>query len=348
MTVDAVRDRQSLDLTQVKRAAEHDLGWDRVLLQHQLAAIDVVQEQVEGAQALLQPGFQSPPRAGVDDPRDDVRWKHLLGALGVRGDGEGDAVVAEHFHRQGRPAPQLVRTEAVQLLVESTVGGSRPAGGRKHLVIEAVELVVGIKIHETHRYSVCAIPQPERTINLRVGCEFRYDVSAPTVATVQVRPRSDASHQLVTETWSTQPPVPVDEYADFYGNPVKRLLMPEGELALRYDAVVAVPDEPDAEATAAPQLPVHEVPGELLHFTLPSRYCLSDRLMGMAWALFGQPEPSGARVQAVCDWVHDNIKFQYGASNPLTTAVDVLEQGRGVCRDLAHLAITFCRAMNIP
>lgn len=181
-----------------------------------------------------------------------------------------------------------------------------------------------------------------------MGCEFKYDVSAPTVATVQVRPRSDASHQLVTETWTTQPPVPVDEYGDLYGNPVKRLLMPEGDLALRYDAVVAVPDEADPDATAARQLPADEIPGELLHFTLPSRYCLSDQLMGMAWELFGHTEPSGARVQAICDWVHDNIKFQYGTSNPLTTAVDVLEQRKGVCRDLAHLAITFCRALNIP
>jgi hypothetical protein len=112
-------------------------------------------------------------------------------------------------------------------------------------------------------------------------------VSAPTVATVQVRPRSDARHQLVTETWTTQPPVPVDEYADFYGNPVKRLLMPQGDLVLRYDAVVAVPDEPDPDALAAPQLAVDDLPGELLHFTLPSRYCQSDQLMGMAWELFG-------------------------------------------------------------
>jgi transglutaminase-like putative cysteine protease len=243
---------------------------------------------------------------------------------------------------------QLVGAEPVQLLVKSAVGWSRPPGGRKHLVIEAVELIVGIEIPETHRYSFCAIPKRAKTINLRVGCEFKYDVSAPTVATVQVRPRSDARHQLVTETWSTQPPVPIDEYADYYGNPVKRLVMPDGALELRYDAVVAVPDEEDPDGTAAPQLPVDEIPGELLHFTLPSRYCLSDQLMGMAWELFGQTEPGGARVQAICGWVHDNIKFQYGASNPLTTAADVLEQRKGVCRDLAHLAITFCRALNIP
>jgi transglutaminase-like putative cysteine protease len=183
---------------------------------------------------------------------------------------------------------------------------------------------------------------------LRVGCEFKYDVSGPTTATVQVRPRSDAGHRLVTETWTIQPPVPVDEYADIYGNPVKRLVMPEGELVLTYDALVVVPDEPDPDALAADQSPVDEVPGGLLHFTLPSRYCLSDQLMGTAWELFGQSEPGGRRVQAICDWVHDNIQFQYGASNPLTTALDVFQNRKGVCRDLAHLAITFCRALNIP
>lgn len=246
------------------------------------------------------------------------------------------------------PALELVRAQAVQAVVESTVGGSRLPGGGKHFVIEPVDLVVAIKTHDNHRYSVCAIPTAARSINLRVGCEFNYDVAAPTVATVQVRPRSDASHQLVTETWSTEPAVPIDEYSDFYGNPIKRMVMPVGQFNLRYDAVVAVPDEADLDATAAPQLPVEDIPGELMHYMLPSRYCQSDKLMTTAWNLFGQTEPGGPRVRAVCEWVHDNIQFQYGASNPLTTAVDVLESRRGVCRDLAHLAITFCRALNVP
>ena len=88
---------------------------------------------------------------------------------------------------------------------------------------------------------------------MRVGCEFTYEVSAPTPVTVQVRPRSDATHQMVSESWSTTPPLPVDEYSDIYGNPVKRLVMPSGPLALRYDAVCAVPDEP---LTMAPAWPI--------------------------------------------------------------------------------------------
>ena len=183
---------------------------------------------------------------------------------------------------------------------------------------------------------------------MRVGCEFTYDVSGPATMTVQVRPRSDARHQLVSESWSTSPKLPIDEYVDIYGNPVKRLVAPEGPLELRYDAVCAVPDEADPDGSGSPQVPVELIPGELLHFTLPSRYCQSDELMGTAWELFGQTQPGWARVQAICDWVHDNINFKYGTSNALTTAVDVLRDRQGVCRDFAHLAVTFCRAVNIP
>ena len=181
-----------------------------------------------------------------------------------------------------------------------------------------------------------------------MGCEFTYDVAAPATMTVQVRPRSDAGHRLVTESWTTKPALPVDEYADLYGNPVKRLVAPAGSLVLRYDALCKVSNEPDPDGAGTPQQPVEDVPGDLLHFTLPSRYCLSDELMDTAWQLFGATEPGWARVQAVCDWVHDHVKFQYGASNPRTTAVDVFNSRQGVCRDFAHLAVSFCRALNVP
>lgn len=183
---------------------------------------------------------------------------------------------------------------------------------------------------------------------MRVGCEFEYNVTAPSTLTVQVRPRSDARHRLVTETWTTSPALPVDEFVDFYGNPIKRLVPAVGALTIRYDAVCAVPDEADPDGSGVAQSLIEEIPGELLHFTLPSRYCLSDQLMGAAWELFGQTEPGWARVQAICDWVHDNVTFKYGSSTPLTTALDVFNNRVGVCRDFAHLAVAFCRAMNIP
>ena len=185
-------------------------------------------------------------------------------------------------------------------------------------------------------------------MNLRVGCEFGYDVEAPTPATVQVRPRFDPRHRLVRETWSTSPALALDEFTDLYGNSVKRLLMEPGDLVLRYDAVVEVPDEWDELGTDEPERSVEELPGELLHYTLPSRYCPSYELMETAWELFGDTPRGWPRVQAISDWVHRNLTFQYGASNPLTTAADVFAARKGVCRDFAHLGVTFCRAMNIP
>jgi len=188
----------------------------------------------------------------------------------------------------------------------------------------------------------------EKTISLRVGCEFRYEVTGPSPAIVQVRPRSDANHRLLSETWATEPRLAIDEYDDVYGNPVKRVVMQPGDLVLRYDAFCEVPDAVDPDAAGAGQVAVEDLPGELLHFLLPSRYCLSDELMGTAWELFGNTEPGFARVQAVCDWVHDNVRFEYGTSNPRTTAVDVFRDRVGVCRDLTHLGVSFCRALNVP
>ena len=185
-------------------------------------------------------------------------------------------------------------------------------------------------------------------MNLRVGCEFSYDVSATTPATVQVRPRFDARHRLVRESWVTRPVAPLDEFEDIYGNSIRRLRMEPGSLVIRYDAVVAVPDAWDEVGTGAPEIDIEELPGQLLHYTLPSRYCPSYELMDTAWDLFGSTPRGWQRVQAITDWVHENITFQYGASHALTTAADVLAARRGVCRDFAQLGVTFMRAMNIP
>jgi len=185
-------------------------------------------------------------------------------------------------------------------------------------------------------------------MKLRVGCEFGYDVEAATPATVQVRPRLDSRHRLVSESWWTNQELTHDEFIDIYGNTVRRLVMQPGDLVLRYDAIVEVPDDWDQLSPNATEAAVEDLPGELLHYTLPSRYCPSYDLQETAWELFGLTPRGWARVQAICDWVHDNITFRYGASQALTTAADVFASREGVCRDFAHLGVTFCRAMNIP
>jgi transglutaminase-like putative cysteine protease len=163
-----------------------------------------------------------------------------------------------------------------------------------------------------------------------------------------VEPLQDGAHQVLHEEWQTVPDFSMQAYSDIYGNLCQRFVLPTGENVIRYDATVAVVDEYDEIGLGAEQLPVEDLPSDVLLYTLPSRFCLSDVLSNAAWQLFGHTQPGWARVQAICDWVHDNIRFQYGTSTPLTTAVDVYEQHVGVCRDFAHLAVTFCRALNIP
>ncbi len=185
-------------------------------------------------------------------------------------------------------------------------------------------------------------------LKLRVGCEFAYQPVLETAAVFVVRPIAHGSHQMISETWQTTPAVPWHDYTDAYGNVCRRLTMPAVPFTARYDALVdASPDLDDYEPGAGLQR-MEDLPDDVLVYTLPSRFCLSDMLFGRAQELFGQTQPGWACVQAICDWVHANIRFAYGSSTATTTAVDVLESGTGVCRDYAHLAISFCRAMNVP
>jgi transglutaminase-like putative cysteine protease len=185
-------------------------------------------------------------------------------------------------------------------------------------------------------------------MEIRVGCDFHYETPVPTPAVMQVEPREDGAHRVISASWEAEPSLSMHTFRDLYGNTCRRLTMPGGALTVRFDAVVEVPDELDEYDPDAVITPVEDLPGETLLFTLPSRYCLSDELSDTAWDLFGNTWPGWERVQAICDWVHQNVRFQYGTSTPRTTAVDVYEKRVGVCRDFAHLALTFCRAMNIP
>ncbi len=185
-------------------------------------------------------------------------------------------------------------------------------------------------------------------MRVRVGCEFQYEASVPIPAVVQVQPRTDGPHRLIHESWETTPEIAARDYRDLYGNLCRRLIIPAGNMTLRYDALVEVPEELDPADPKASEAPVEALPDDALIYTLPSRYCQSDVLANTAWQLFGAVTPGWTRVQTICDWVHDNIRFQYGTSTPMTTATDVYLQRIGVCRDFAHLALTFCRAFNIP
>jgi transglutaminase-like putative cysteine protease len=144
------------------------------------------------------------------------------------------------------------------------------------------------------------------------------------------------------------PPVPVHQYLDIYGNICRRLTLDPGVSRIRYEAEVEVSEGIDAADPDATQQQVADLPDDVLLYTLASRYCDSDRLANTAWGLFGDVPQGWARVQAVIDWVHDNVTFQPGSTTPATGASDIYIQRRGVCRDFAQLAVAFLRALNVP
>jgi len=185
-------------------------------------------------------------------------------------------------------------------------------------------------------------------VRIRVGCQFDYDAIGPTPVIWQVRPRLDGAHQLLASLWSVTPFAATRSYLDAFGNVCDRMTLMEGSTTVRYDALVQLPATVDEADLNAAQVPVEELPDDALVFLLASRFCHSDVLNERAWDLFGHAPPGWGRVQAVCDWVHDNLTYQMGSSTPLTTSVDVLGRGAGVCRDYTHVGISFCRALNIP
>lgn len=192
------------------------------------------------------------------------------------------------------------------------------------------------------------VPPPSGFLTLKVGCEFVHQGHAPTPAIVQVEALRNSNHVILEEKWATDPETPSHEYLDVFGNRCRRLVLPVGRSTLLYDARVRVTADPDEVDLTAQQTPVELLPDETIRFTLPSRYCLSDTLLDDAWKLFAATTPGWSRVQAICDWIHRNIRYRSGSSTPLTTAYDVYQQRAGICRDFAHLGVTLCRAMNIP
>ncbi|MCA9877244.1 MAG: transglutaminase family protein [Thermomicrobiales bacterium] len=183
---------------------------------------------------------------------------------------------------------------------------------------------------------------------LSVGCEFTYTLPAPTPAVALVQPRSDPAHRVVWEERRFAPETPHHEYRDLFGNRCERLTLPAGESSIAYDAVVDVSGAPDEVSLNAQATSVADLPDDLLVYTLSSRYCPTETMAQTAWRLFGHVPPGWGQVQAICDWIHTNIEYGLLHSTPNTTALDVYVASGGMCRDFAHLAITFCRALSIP
>lgn len=184
---------------------------------------------------------------------------------------------------------------------------------------------------------------------IRLGFDIQFEIPAPVamIAIYHVHSSRRADLREPDEPRIT-PGVPSSEYEDSFGNVCTRFVAPVGHLQLYHSTLIEDSGETDAVSPGASQAPVEELPSDVLRYLLASRYCEVDRLLDTAGFLFGNTPFGWARVQAVCDWVHENVTFGYAFASPTKTALDVYSDRRGVCRDFQHLAITFCRCLNIP
>jgi len=170
----------------------------------------------------------------------------------------------------------------------------------------------------------------------------------PTPALFVLRPRLDENHFVFAEQLSFGSGVPSYEFQDFYGNIACRTMLSPGRNDIRHDALVSVSSLDERQGTGEPFTPVHEIPTEFLRYILPSRYCDTDKLLNFAWENFGQINSGHERVQAICDWVHNNIEYRFGAGRADSSASEIIGQRYGVCRDFAHAVIALCRTFNLP
>ncbi len=185
-------------------------------------------------------------------------------------------------------------------------------------------------------------------ITVRVGCDLAYETSVPTPVLFVLRPRLEGRVLVMQEKLSFGIGLPSYEFQDSHGNIAYRATLMPGRNDVLHDALVAVSSRPDDRDVRGPVLPVGQLPSDLLRYTLPSRYCDSDKLMDFAWKNFGHIPNGLQRVQAICDWVHRNIEYRYLSGRSDLSASEVIGRRYGVCRDFAHAAIALCRTFNLP
>lgn len=186
-------------------------------------------------------------------------------------------------------------------------------------------------------------------LTLRVGCDIAYEAKAPATMLFNVAPMRDRRHRVLEEKLELGRDGTPELFTDSHGNPIWRVRLAPGRHRFRHDALVAVSSQPDNH-----DLPFghsdepDRLPPELIRYTLPSRYCDSDKLAEFAWEKFGKVEPGLPRAAVISRWLHDNIEYRYQSGRADLSAGDVLRRGYGVCRDFAHLVVALNRCFNLP
>ena len=186
-------------------------------------------------------------------------------------------------------------------------------------------------------------------MRIKTGFQIVYDCPEPVPMLLMLSVHPSRQGDLESPDWlRTEPPLDVHQYLDGYDNICSRVMAPAGRLALSADFIIRDPALIDVYEPNAVQHAVQDLPDEVVLYLLGSRYCETDRLSETAWSLFQSTPPGWARVQAITDYVHHHIVFDYANARPDKTAYDAWVEGTGVCRDYAHLAVALCRCMNIP
>ena len=184
---------------------------------------------------------------------------------------------------------------------------------------------------------------------IRYGYEITVSCAQPTAMVCLLSVSEDRKSDIrVPEKVFTTPIIPMTTYVDSFGNRCRRLVAPAGDLTIWGDATIEDDGKIDPADFGAVEVPVAELPNSCLLYLMGSRYCETDKLSQTAWDLFGKVPPGWGRVQAVCDFVHRHIKFDYMQARATRTAFEAFNERIGVCRDFAHLAVTLCRCLNIP
>jgi transglutaminase-like putative cysteine protease len=186
-------------------------------------------------------------------------------------------------------------------------------------------------------------------VQIKIGYDiaYRHLQETPVILMLEVHPSRTADLHTA-DTPITQPALRQDRYLDRFGNRCCRLVAPAGDLRLTMETIINDTGAQDIVDFTARQHAVGDLPHHTLEFLQGSRYCETDVLTQEAWRLFGNAPLGWGRVQAICDFVHNHIRFDYQLARATRTAAEGYHEGVGVCRDFAHLAVTFCRCMNIP
>jgi transglutaminase-like putative cysteine protease len=186
-------------------------------------------------------------------------------------------------------------------------------------------------------------------MQIKAGYTLGFECPKPTPMLLVLNIHPSRRVDLLTpQVLTYAPQLQTHDYVDGFGNVCTRLTAPAGRLTICTAFEIYDSGMTDEVALEAVQHDIRNLPDDVLVFLLGSRYCETDRLSNIAWTLFGQTKPGWARVQAILDWVHNHIRFDYQRADPTRTAYGAYIEQVGVCRDYTHLAVTFCRCMNIP